>query len=85
MAQVFERVKYWVGQITELGLLLVALFVILQILFGRDVAFVTGDVVGNLTDLVESLGDAGLVGLVAVAVLVWIYSKRAERIPPPRP
>ena len=71
-----ERVKKWLGQITELGLLLVALFIVLQILFGREIGFVTADVVGNLIVLVKELGDAGLVGLIAIAIILWLYSKR---------
>ena len=75
--EVLERVKRWVGQITELGLLLVALGIVLQILFGATVAFITGDIVGNLITLITALGDNGVVGLIALAIILWLFSKRA--------
>jgi hypothetical protein len=71
-----ERVKGWVNRITELGLGLVALGIILQILFGTPVQFVTGDIIGNLTDLIGSLGNNGLVGLIALAIILWLFQKR---------
>ncbi len=75
--ELLERVKRWVGQITELGLLLVALGIVLQILFGATVAFITGDIVGNLITLITALGDNGVVGLIALAIILWLFSKRA--------
>ncbi len=74
--EVLERVKRWVGQITELGLLLVALGIVLQLLFGGTVAFITGDIVGNLITLIKALGDNGIVGLIALAIILWLFSKR---------
>ena len=35
MPEVLDRVKRWIGQITEVGLLLVALGIVIQILLGR--------------------------------------------------
>ena len=75
--ELLERVKRWVGQITELGLLLVALGIVLQILFGATVALITGDIVGNLITLITALGDNGVVGLIALAIILWLFSKRA--------
>ena len=66
----------------ELVLLLTALAVGLQVLFGHAVPFLGGDVVGNITDIVSQLGDQGLVGLVAIAVLGYLFnSKRASFTP----
>ncbi len=73
----FETAKVWIRQITEMGLLLVALGIVLQLLFGSAVSFVTGDVVANLIGLIKALGDNGVVGLIALAVIVWLLSKRA--------
>lgn len=77
MPSYFDRVKGWLGQIVELGLLLVALGIVLQILFGTKVGFITGDIVGNLITLIKALGDNGLVGLIALAVILWLFSKRS--------
>ncbi|MFP6622810.1 MAG: hypothetical protein VCC20_04975 [Myxococcota bacterium] len=61
---------------TELGLLLVALAVVMQILFGAAVPFVGGNVVGNITGLIASLGQQGLVGLIALLVIVYLFQRR---------
>ena len=69
---VIETIKKWIAQITELGLLLIALAIVLQILIGGNLAFFD-DVVGNLTALIAALGDNGLVGLIVLAVLLDLY------------
>ena len=76
MPDVWEKAKRWIGQITEAGLMLIALGVVLQILFGRTVSFLTGDIIGNLTQVIQALGDNGLVGLIALAILVWLFWRR---------
>ncbi|MBT70394.1 MAG: hypothetical protein CL432_09645 [Acidimicrobiaceae bacterium] len=65
----------WIKSLTEAGLALIALGVVLQILFGAAVPFIGLDVIGSVTSLVKSLGSEGLVGLVAIWVLWGIYSK----------
>ena len=65
----------WIRSLTEAGLALIALGVVLQILFGAAVPFIGIDVIGAVTGVVKSLGSEGLVGLVAVWVLWGIYSK----------
>ncbi len=76
MPEVWEKAKRWIGQITEAGLMLIALGVVLQILFGRTVSFITGDIIGNLMLIIQGLGDNGLVGLIALAILVWLFWRR---------
>jgi|TARA_B100000959_G_scaffold243200_1_gene266292 hypothetical protein len=70
-----DTVTGWIRSLTEAGLALIALGVVLQILFGAAVPFLGLDVVGSVTALVKSLGSEGLVGLVAIWVLWGIYSK----------
>ncbi len=72
----FDKLKGWLGQIVEVGLLLVALGIVLQILFGPTVGFITGDIVGNLIVLIKALGDNGVAGLIAIAIILWLFSKR---------
>ena len=76
MPSFFDKLKGWLSQIVELGLLLIALGIVLQILFGQAVAFLPGDVVGNLIAVVKMMGDNGLVGLIAVGVILWLFWKR---------
>lgn len=70
-----DKLKKWIAQITELGLLLVALAIVLQILIGNNLPFF-GDVVNNLTNLISALGDDGLVGLIAIGIILWLFAKR---------
>ena len=62
--------------VMDLGIKLLAVGVILQILFGSAVPFMHLDVVGNVTAFVGALGEKGLVGLVALAVLFWAWNKK---------
>ena len=71
-----EKAIGWIRSLTEAGLALIALGVVLQILFGAAVPFIGLDVIGSVTDLVKALGSEGLVGLVAVWVLWGIYSQK---------
>jgi len=70
-----DQISGWIKQVTNIGLGLIALGVVLQILFGAAVPFIGLDVVGAVVALVKSLGSEGLVGLVAIWVLWGIYSK----------
>jgi len=76
-----QEVKKWLGEITEILLLLVALGVVVEILFGSaatagagETAFFTG-VVGNLTKIIGEFGQNGLVGLIALAVILYLFQR----------
>ncbi|MDP7366816.1 MAG: hypothetical protein QGH83_06115 [Candidatus Pacebacteria bacterium] len=69
-------VKGWINQVTGVAVSLIALAVVLQVLFGDTVVFLPVDVIGNITGLVASLGSQGLVGLVALGVIYWIFTKK---------
>ncbi len=76
MPSFLDKLKGWLSQIVELGMLLIALGIVLQIRFGRAVSFIQGDVVGNLIAVVKTMGDNGLVGLIAIGVILWLFWKR---------
>ena len=71
-----EKAIGWIRSLTEAGLALIALGVVLQILFGAAVPFIGIDVIGSVVDIVQKLGGQGLVGLAAIWVLWGIYSKK---------
>ena len=71
-----DKVLGWIRSVTELGLAVIALGVVLQVIFGAAVPFLGLDIVGSVVGLVKQLGAVGLVGLVAVWVLWGIYSKK---------
>jgi len=77
MMRILEELKRWLGEITEISLLLIALGIAIEILFGNTVPFF-GGVVTNLTALLKTLGDNGLVGLIALGIILFLfYRKRA--------
>jgi len=69
------NLKTWIRSATELGVLLIALGIVLQVLFGTALPFLGGDVVGNLMKLIGSLGDKGLVGLVSIGVILYLFDQ----------
>jgi len=71
-----EKAIGWIRSLTEAGLALIALGVVLQIIFGAAVPFIGIDVIGSVVGLVKQLGGEGLVGLAAIWVLWGIYSKK---------
>jgi hypothetical protein len=70
-----EEVKKWLGEITEIALLLVALGIVVEILFGNTVPFF-GGIITNLTALLKTLGDNGLVGLIALAIILFLFYRK---------
>jgi hypothetical protein len=77
------HIKKWVGELTEIALLLVALAIVIEILFGAQVAFV-GGVVANLTELLSTLGQNGLVGLIALSIILFLFYRKNAATTPPR-
>jgi hypothetical protein len=73
--QFFTEIKKWLAEITEIALLLIALGVAVEILFGDKVSFFSG-IVGNITNLLSMLGDKGLVGLIAMGVILYLFNRR---------
>ena len=71
-----DKALGWIRSLTELGLAIIALGVVLQIIFGAAVPFIGVDVIGSVVGLVKQLGSEGLVGLAAISVLWGIYDKK---------
>ena len=71
-----DKVLGWIRNLTEVGLAIIALGVVLQVIFGATIPFLGLDIVGSVVALVSKLGSEGLIGLVAVWVLWGIYSKK---------
>jgi len=73
-----DKAVGWMRSLTEAGIALIALSVVLQILWpgSADVPFIGLDVVGSVLGLVKSLGGEGLMGLIAVWILWGIYDRK---------
>ena len=74
MDKIFETVKGFFAGVTDLLMTFLTVGILVQVLFGGAVFGM--DVVGNVTGLIESLGNSGFVGLLAVIVLVKILDKK---------
>ena len=75
-----KSVKGWVKDITEVGVLLIALSVVLALLLGDNVPFLSGaaDVVDNITAMIGNLGEQGMVGLIALGVILYIFNRKEK-------
>ena len=73
--QFLQEIKKWLAEITEIMLLLIAVGIAVEILFGNVVPFF-GKVVPNLTALIGSLGENGLVGLIALSIIFYLFYRR---------
>ena len=73
--QFLEQTKRWLGEVTEISILLIALGIVIEILFGNAVPFF-GGIVGNLTALLGTLGDNGLVGLIALSIILYLFYRK---------
>jgi hypothetical protein len=71
-----KALKGWIGALTEVALMLLALGIVLALLAGPQVPFL-GDVVKNIVALITDLGKAGITGLIALGFIIWLFSKRA--------
>ena len=74
----FDTIIGTIKKLTEAGIALIALAVVVQVIFGtgaQGVPFIGGDVVGTITGIVASLGSHGLVGLASVAVIYALFTR----------
>ena len=81
MPKMWYTVKKWISELVEVSLLVIALGIVVQILFGsqNESVFFFGDIITNLTDLIGSLGSDGLVGLIALGIIVWLFMKKTPK------
>jgi hypothetical protein len=70
-----DNIIGWVKKLTEAGVAVIALAVVVQIIFGDDAAFLPGDILGSLIEIVIALGGANLVGLLAAGLLYKIFTR----------
>ena len=69
------KIKKYLRHFVELGLLLIAVSVFAEILFGPDVAFFGSQVTKNLITLLNSVGNAGVAALIVIFAIVFVYRK----------
>jgi hypothetical protein len=70
-----DVIKGWIGALTELALMLLALAIVLALLVGSNLPFF-GAVSANIMAFVKDLGSNGLVGLITLGLILWLFSNR---------
>ena len=74
MENVFSMVNNFIGKMTSLFVGLLSFGVMAEILFGSPVMGMS--VIGNVMDVINVLGDNGVVGLIALVVLYNLLEKK---------
>ena len=70
-----NRVVGYLNKFLEVGVLLLAVSVIAEILFGPYVAFFGTQVTSNLISLLNNLGEQGVAALIIVFAVIFAYRK----------
>jgi len=70
-----SKTKYYLNSFLEVGVLLLAVSVIAEIIFGPNVAFFGSQVTQNLISLLNNLGSQGIAALIIVFAVIFTYRK----------
>ena len=71
MKEVITMVKGWIDDVAQLMLSFVAIGAVSEVLFGTGIFGVK--VIVNLTSIINTFGQSGFAGLVALLVLVGLF------------
>ena len=74
MKDMFAKVGDFIGGLSNILISFVSLSILAEVIFGVGV-FGT-NVVGNVMEIIGSLGDGGFVGLVALLILWKVFDKK---------
>jgi len=75
MSPWITKIRSYLRQFIELGVLLIGVSVFAEILFGPNVAFFGSQVTQNLIGLLNSLGESGIAALIIVFAIIITYRK----------
>ena len=70
-----SKIKNILREIIDFGLLLIVIAIILELLFCPSSPFLGQNIIDNLVNLVKELGDAGVVGLISIAIIIYLWSR----------
>tara|TARA_X000000950_G_scaffold136933_1_gene170202 strand:- start:600 stop:821 length:222 start_codon:yes stop_codon:yes gene_type:complete len=71
-----DTIKSWLKQITEVGLLLIAAAVVLEIIFGSTVPYIGIGILDNIIAITAKLGQDGLIGIIAIGIILWLFLRK---------
>ncbi len=70
-----NQIKSYLNKFLEIAVLLLAVSVIAEIVFGPNVAFFGSQVTTNLITLLNSLGNQGTAAIIIVLAVIFTYRK----------
>ena len=73
MKEAITMVKGYIDDLAHLMLSFVAIGAIAEVIFGTGIFGV--NVIGNLTSIINTFGESGFAGLVALLVVVGLFRK----------
>ena len=68
-----DNAKRMVASLTSLGIALLGLGIVASIMSPTGRIPRLGDIAGNIVGLINSLGSQGIVGLVALGVILYLF------------
>ncbi|MDA8774732.1 hypothetical protein N9N13_03310 [Opitutales bacterium] len=75
MKDVISQVQEWIKLVSQLGIGLIALGIVVEIVFGKGALF-GASVIENLSLIVAEIGgENGFVGLVAILLILAIFQR----------
>tara|TARA_R110001632_G_scaffold109329_2_gene219529 strand:+ start:63 stop:290 length:228 start_codon:yes stop_codon:yes gene_type:complete len=74
MEEIMNKITGFLGGITTILLSFVSLSILAEVIFGVGV-FGTS-VVANVMQLIKALGDGGFVGVIALIILIQLFSTK---------
>ena len=73
MKEIITMIKGYIDDLGHLMMSFVAIGAVSEVIFGTGVFGV--NVIGNLTSIINTFGESGFAGLVALLVLVGLFRK----------
>ena len=73
-----SRIKQIMREIIDFGLLLIVIAIILELLFGPSTPFLGENIIDNLVSIVRELGDAGVIGLISIGIIIYLWNRAAR-------
>ena len=70
-----SKITSYLNKFLEGGVILLAISVVAEILFGPNVPFFGSQVTNNLITLLNNLGDQGIAALIIVFAVIFVYRR----------
>ena len=64
-----------IGNVQGIAVSLITLSIVLEVVFGAAVPFLSLGVIGNISSIVGDLGSQGLIGLITLGILWALWKK----------